>query len=73
MVTAPSISLTDGNISFDMQEKTYQGPITRSYAKQIQNQVNVNFINFKTLYFKNNLVTRKYIYKQVFRIVNSSI
>ena len=30
MVTTPSISLTDGNISFDMQEKTYQGPITRS-------------------------------------------
>ena len=24
MVTTPSISLTDGNISFDMQEKTYQ-------------------------------------------------
>ena len=30
MVTTPSILLTDGNISFDMQEKTYQGPITRS-------------------------------------------
>ena len=46
MVTTPSISLTDGNISFDMQEKTYQGPITRSYAKQIQNQVNANLSIF---------------------------
>ena len=35
MVTTPSISLTDGNISFDMQEKTYQRLITRCYAKQI--------------------------------------
>ena len=46
MVTTPSISLTDGNISFDMQEKTYQRPITRSYAKQIQNQVNANLSIF---------------------------
>ena len=46
MVTTPSISLTDGNISFDMQEKTYQGQITRSYAKQIQNQVNANLSIF---------------------------
>ena len=46
MVTTPSISLTDGNISFDMQKKTYHGPITRSYGKQIQNQVNANLSIF---------------------------
>ena len=33
---------TDGNTSSVMQENTYQGPITKSHVKQIQNMVNAN-------------------------------
>ena len=32
----------DSNTSSVMQENTYQGPITNSHDKQIQNQVNAN-------------------------------
>ena len=53
---------TDGNASSVMQENTYQGPITRSHVKQIQNQVNANlsllsyYINMEVLSISSTLI-----------------
>ena len=56
---------TDSNTSSVMQENTYQGPITRSHVKQIQNQVNANlsllsyYIDMAVLPISSTLIVRK--------------
>ena len=63
MATTPPV---DGNTSFGIEEETYQGLITRSHVKKIQDQVNANlslflyYIDMTVLPISSTLIVLRY-------------